>query len=516
MKPTNNSNLKTNKMQQYILAIDIGTTAFKAAIVDETGKVCSSRTCEYNIITPHAGWAEMDINVYVETFRTAVAAVISDAGITPDDIITIGMSSQGETTIFLDEHGYPLRRAIVWFDTRAAREAQIIVDTFGAESIQRHTGQVGVDAIWPGAKILWLRENEPDVYEKLGKIVQLKGYMSYLLTGNMACEDSILGSSMYWDINTRKYWPQMLKLLGIDESKLPEVVAPGTDMGHITEEAAIRFGLSTRTTVNIGAIDLACGAVGVGNVRPGIFSDSTGSALCTVTMSDHIVLDPAMQMPCYCSAIPGKYMIHAYSTGGMFMRWFRDVFCDLEMEIEKSTGMNAYDQLDIMAENVPAGCDGLLALPHLQGSGPPDQNAHAKAVFYGLTIAHSKPHFVRAIMESVAMVLCRIIEATEALDVTIDSIITYGGGAKSKIWTQMKADATGLPVQTTTNDENATCLGAAILAGTACGIWDSIESAADSIVKNDIRYEPDPKLYPAYRDTLRRYNTLMECLKPMF
>lgn len=198
------------------------------------------------------------------------------------------------------------------------------------------------------------------------------------------------------------------------------------------------------------------------------------------------------------------------------MRWFRDVFCDLEMEIEKSTGMNAYDQLDIMAENVPAGCDGLLALPHLQGSGPPDQNAHAKAVFYGLTIAHSKPHFVRAIMESVTMVLCRIIEATEALDVTIDSIITYGGGAKSKIWTQMKADATGLPVQTTTNDENATCLGAAILAGTACGIWDSIESAADSIVKNDIRYEPDPKLYPAYRDTLRRYNALMECLKPMF
>ena len=198
------------------------------------------------------------------------------------------------------------------------------------------------------------------------------------------------------------------------------------------------------------------------------------------------------------------------------MRWFRDVFCELEMEIQKSTGINAYDQLDVMAEAVPVGCDGLLALPHLQGAGPPDQNARAKAVFYGLTIAHSKPHFVRAIMESVTMVLCRIIEATEALDVNIDSIITYGGGAKSKIWTQMKADATGLPVQTTVNDENVTCLGAAILAGVACGVWNDIESAAEAIVQNDICYQPDTELYPAYRDTLTSYNRLMECLTPMF
>lgn len=500
----------------YILAIDIGTTAFKAAVIDQDGYVLSSKTCEYTIITPHAGWAEMDVSVYVETFRRAVNDVMESADISPEEIRTIGMSSQGETTIFLDQKGKPLRRAIVWFDTRSVKEAQVIVDTFGAECIQRHTGQVGVDAIWPGAKILWLKEHEPDVFRNLWKAVQLKGYLSYLLTGNMACEDSILGSSMYWDIQTREYWPEMLELLGIREEQLPAIVPPGTDMGHITKEAAIKFGLSTNTTVNIGAIDLACGAIGVGNVRPGIFSDSTGSALCTVTMADHIVLDPAMQMPCYCSALPGKYMIHAYSTGGMFMRWFRDVFCDLEMEIEKSTGMNAYDQLDLMAETVPVGCDGLLALPHLQGAGPPDQNACAKAVFYGLTIAHNKPHFVRAIMESVTMVLCRIIEATEALGVEIDRIITYGGGAKSKIWTQMKADATGLSVQTTVNDENATCLGAAILAGTACGIWDSVEAAADSIVKEDICYQPDPSIYSAYQDTLDRYNRLMESLKPMF
>lgn len=501
---------------KYILSIDIGTTALKAAIIDEKGNIISSKTCEYTILTPHAGWAEMEVNVYVETFRTAVSTVMGAAGISPDEILTIGMSSQGETSVFLDEHGYPLRNAIVWFDTRAAKEAQIIVDEFGEDSIQNHTGQVGADAIWPGAKLLWLRENEPDTFKNIAMVIQLKGYMCYLLTGKTVCEDSILGSSIYWDINTRKYWPEMISFLGMSENRLPEIVYPGTDMGHITQDAAIRFGLSTETTVNIGAIDLACGAIGVGNVRPGIFSDSTGSALCTVTMTDEIVLDPKKQMPCYCSAIPGKYMIHAYSTGGMFLRWFRDAFCDLELEIEKSTGINAYDQFDKMADSVPAGSDGLMALPHLQGSGPPDQNARAKAVFYGLTIAHKKPHFVRAIMESVTMVLCRMIEATQALGVEIDSIITYGGGAKSPVWTQIKADAIGLPVITTQNDENDTCIGAMILAGTACGLWDSVEEAAEQIVKPDVTFEPDMDAYQVYRKVLKRYNKLMECLQPVF
>lgn len=500
----------------YILSIDIGTTALKAAIIDESGEIRSSKTCEYSIITPQSGWAEMDVTVYADTFRTAAGQVIQAAGISPEEIRSIAMSSQGETTIFLGKNHRPLRRAIVWFDTRAAREAQDIVDTFGRSEIQKHTGQVGADAIWPGAKLLWLKRNEPEIFENIGMVIQLKGYLSYLLTGKFVCEDSILGSSIYWDINTREYWPEMLDFIGLKKEQLPQIVAPGSDVGTITPESAIRFGLSSNTIVNIGAIDLACGAIGVGNIRPGIFSDSTGSALCTVTMTDQIVLDPAFQMPCYCSAFPGKYMIHAYSTGGMFMRWFRDVFCELELEIQKSTGMNAYDQLDVMAESVPAGCDGLLALPHLQGSGPPDQNALAKAVFYGLTIAHNKSHFVRAIMESVTMVLCRTIEATRALGIDVDRIITYGGGAKSKIWTQIKADATGLPVQTTANDENAACLGAAILAGTACGIWDSIETAAHILVKNDVCYTPDPDVYPVYQDTLRRYRKLMNCLQPMF
>lgn len=504
------------KKLSFILAIDIGTTAFKAAITDEHGNILGTSTVEYSISAPHPGWAEMDPEIYPDTFRTAFHQVIRKAGIRPEDIMAVGMSSQGETSVFLDKDNTPVRPAIVWFDTRSASEAQEIAKHFGAGEIQRRTGQVGEDAIWPAAKLLWLRRHEPDNFSRIHKILHLKGYFSYLLTGRMACEDSILGSSLYWDINTRKYWPEMLDYLGIQESQLPDILRPGEITGRITEEAALRFGLPSGIPVSIGAIDLACGAIGVGNVRPGIFSDSTGSALCTVTLVNHPVLDPSMQMPCYCGAAPGQYMIHAYSTGGMFIRWFRDEFCKAELETEKDGGMNAYDQLDRMAESIPAGSDGLLALPHLQGSGPPDQNAKARAVFHGLTIAHTKAHFVRAIMESVTMVLCRIIEATESLGVDIRSIIAYSGGAKSSVWTQMKADATGLPVITTANDESAPCLGAAILAGCACGVWDSIETAADSIIRREKVYIPDPAMKPVYDDLLRRYKQLMIQLEPTF
>lgn len=498
---------------KYILAIDIGTNAFKAAIFDETGRETGYGIVEYELLTPHPGWVEMPASVYVDAFQKACREAVHAAGIRPDQILSVGMSSQGETTVFLDRYFRPLRDVIVWFDTRAGKEAEIIENSFGEKEIQRRTGQVGADAIWPGAKLLWLREHEPESFHQLGMIVQLKGYFCYLLTGHFACEDSILGSSVYFDINTREYWPEMLDFLGIREDQLPEIVRPGTDMGKILPEAASRFGLSPDTTVNIGSMDLTCGAIGAGNIRPGLFSTSMGSSLCTVSLVDHIVLDPARQMPCYCSAIPGMYMIHAYAAGGITLRWFRDSFCQEEKQRELDGGMNAYDQMDVLAEEVPAGADGLIALPHLQGSGPPDLDTGARGAFFGLTLAHGKGHFIRAIMESVSMVLRRIIDATESLGGEAQQIINYSGGSRSGIWCQIMADATGRPVTVTKNGDNACCLGAAILSGIASGLWNSIEEAVDAMVHAHRIYQPNRENKDCYDELLIRYRRLMTLTK---
>lgn len=507
---------KNQVEEKYILTIDMGTTAFKSAIFDCRGREVSSATEEYQIQTPQPGWAEMDPDRYIDLFQNVIAKAIEKAQVPKTQLITLGISVQGETSVFLDADKKSLRPAILWCDTRALKEAEEIVDAFGCATIQNHTGQVGCDALWPGAKLLWLKKHAPGVFGNIAHILQLNGYFAYLLTGKMAEDDSILGSSIYWNINTRQYWEEMLEYIGITKAQLPEIVRPGSIVGTITKAASKQFDLPENLTVNIGGSDLACGPVGTGAIRPGNFSDSTGSSLCTMAMADHIVLDPTRQMPCYCSVMPDLYMVHAYSTGGMYMKWFRDTFGEMELMKEGVGGLNAFDQLDLMATEVSAGSDGLIALPHLQGSGPPDLNANARACFFGMTIAHGKEHFVRAIMESVVMVLCRIIEATEALDISVDRIISFGGGALSPVWCQMKADATGKDVVTTKNNKSAGCLGAGILAGVACGIWDSVEEACDQIIQEERVYHPDPMHKPIYDELLARYKHLMECLEPVF
>lgn len=486
---------------KYILGVDLGTTAIKAAVFDETGKECGSKTVEYTLLTPQPGWCELEVSTYVDTFIAASHAAMERAGITAEQIDSIGMSAQGETTICLDEKNEPLRPAIVWMDLRATEESEYIQEVFGQAEIQKHTGQPGMDAIWPAGKLLWLRKNEPEIFQKTAKFVQLKGYFSYLLTGTFACEDSILCTTMYWDINTRKYWPEMLDFLQIKEEQLPVILKQGESVGKITEEGAKLFGFSTNTTLNVGALDQACGALGVGNVRPGTFSDCTGSNLSTVAIVDKLILDPSMQMPCFASAIPGKYMLHAFSSGGMVLKWFRDTFCEKEKEIEADGGAAAFDQIGAEVLKIAPGSDGLIMIPHLQGSGPPDTDNDQKGVYFGITLAHKKAHFARALMESIAMVLRRMIEAMEPLGVEVNQIIALGGGSKSDVWCQLKCDATGVPYNIMSTTESSACLGAAILAGVATGIFSSPEEAADMIVTAEKSYQPNTEVKGAY-DTL--------------
>jgi xylulokinase len=321
---------------------------------------------------------------------------------------------------------------------------------------------------------------------------------------------------MYWDINTRKYWPEMLKLLGIQELQLPLIHRQGETIGKITPEGAKLFGLSPNMELNIGALDQACGALGVGNVLPGSFSDSTGSNLSTVTIVDKLVLDPSMQMPCFAGAIPGQYMLHAFSSGGMILRWFRDTFCEVEMEREAKNGEVAFDQICREADKINPGCDGLIMIPHLQGSGPPDTDNNSKGVFFGITLAHKKAHFVRAIMESIVVILRRMMQAMEGLGVQFDNIIALGGGSKSSFWCQLKADATGLPVRVMSTNQSSACLGAAILAGVACGIWESYEQAADTVIKAVVIYQPHQELKGVYDELFDRSMNIWRNIRPLF
>jgi xylulokinase len=264
-----------------------------------------------------------------------------------------------------------------------------------------------------------------------------------------------------------------------------------------------------------GALDQACGAIGVGNIKPGVFSENTGAALAICATVHQPILDPGDQMPCHYHGIPGLYMLHTFTSGGIVMRWFRDEFAATELHAAKSAGMDAYDLLGMEAASVAPGCEGLVMLPHLQGAMAPEANPKACGTFYGFTLRHGRNHFARAIMEAVSFIVRRNIQVIEGLGVPVNEVRALGGGARSRIWKQIEADIIGRPVLTTTNEEAAT-LGAAILAGKAVGLYASIEEAAEQMIQIKDRFEPNPNTKAVYDDAFGTYVKLYDALCPLF
>lgn len=500
---------------QYLLGVDVGTTAIKAALFDLTGADLGSYAAEYTLLTPKAGQVELPVKTYVDTFALAVRKALEAAQVPASEIAVLGLSAQGETLCCLDADNNPIGPAIVWMDTRAAAEAEIIEEHFGRPTLQNTTGQVSMDSIYPACKLLWLRRYDQERFAQTAKFALLKDYLVYRMTGRLVSEDSLLCTTMLWDINTREWWPEMLDYVGITADQLPEIARQGEIIGGLTASAAAELGLPEGLPVSVGALDQACGALGIGNATPGIFSESTGSALASVTIADKLTLDPAGRVPCFPSAIAGQYMLHCFSTGGMVMRWYRDNFCGTEMQVEELCGINAYYLIDKEVEQVAPGCEGMIVLPHLQGSGPPDLDAYARGTIFGLTLAHKKQHLSRGIMEGVTMVLRRMIEATDQLGFEATEIISLSGGAKSAAWCQIKADATGLPLRTLLSAESAACRGAALIAAVSAGLIASASSVARQSTEFDRTYLPNPEHRKTYDELYKRYSVLEGLLKPL-
>lgn len=501
--------------EETILAFDLGTTALKCALHDLKGNVIAKASEEYQLITPDADSVEMDVETYWSAFKNTVARVIKESGISPKSIKALGVSAQGETLIVVDKKGNPLRRAIVWLDNRAQKEADELAEYFGDRQTYEITGQVKIVPTWPASKILWLQRNEPEIFSRVAKFLLIEDYFLHRLTGEYVCEGSLVTSTCYWNFRTRKWWEEMLAKIGIRNDQLPQYRESGEVVGRLRPEVAEELGLSPDTIACTGALDQACGAIGVGNIKPGIFSENTGAALAICATVNQATLDPQGQMPCHYHGLPGLYMLHTFTGGGIVLRWYRDEFARMEMEVARSSGMDAYDLLGSAVATIPAGCEGLVMLPHLQGAMAPEANPKATGVFYGFTLRHGRNHFARAIMEAVGFVVRRNIEVIEGMGVSVNEIRALGGGARSRIWKQIEADITGRVVMTTENEEAAT-LGAAILAGKAVGIYANVEEAANQMVQIKDRFEPNMQNKKVYDDAFSTYVGLYESLCPLF
>ncbi|MDR3144718.1 MAG: hypothetical protein LBU21_00415 [Treponema sp.] len=497
-----------------LLGIDAGTTALKCAAFDSAGKTLAVSTREYSLLTPRVNFVEVPVETYWTALKAGLAELREQYDFSGSDI-ALSFSAQGETLICLDREGRVLRNAIVWLDNRAAEEAAALKRRFGDRACFDVTGQVSFEPCWPASKILWLRNNEPGVFAGTAKFLLVEDYLIYRMTGRYVTEGSLVCSSTYWNIVTKKYWPEMLEFLGIREDQLPEVLESGVLVGSMSDAVRAKLGFSGRVLVSTGALDQAAGALGAGNVRQGMFSAAIGAAVAFCVPLDRPGFDPNRKMPLHYFAIPGMYMIHTFTNGGMTLRWFRDRFCDAEMGAEKAGAGGSYYLIDREVEKVPPGSDGLVMLPHLSGSLAPDVNAKAKGVWFGFTLAHTRAHFARAIMESLGYIMRRNIDALSRMGIEVSEVRALGGGSHSRVWNQIQADINRVRVVTMASRE-APCLGAAILAGRGAGIFSDVADALSGMAAVQDTFEPNPKNEEVYAEGYAMYKKLFKDLAECF
>jgi sugar (pentulose or hexulose) kinase len=486
-----------------LLGVDLGTTAIKGGLYDEGGRLLGSASREQELITPAPSVVELNLEQYWSAFVHVVHQVLDQSGYGGHDVQGVALSAQGETFVPVGRNGNALRPPVVWLDNRATSESEQLANKFGAQTIYEVTGQTEMLPTWPAAKILWLRAHEPEVYEAVSKWLLLEDYFLYRMTGELVCEPSLVTSTCYFECRARRWWPDMLEALGLEQEQLPVIREPGTAVGPFRPEVADELRLDRAAIVSLGGLDQACGALGVGNVRPGVFSENTGAALAICSTVNGPVLDPLRRIPCHCHGVPGEYMLHTFTSGGIVLKWWRDRFFQRDPRGEGDPEIG-YDWVTPVAEPVPPGSEGLLCVPHLQGAMAPDPNPYATGAIVGLTLRHGAEHVVRAILEGVAYVVRRNVEAIRSMGVSVSEIRALGGAARSPLWKQIEADVTGLPVVVTTCAEPAT-LGAAMLAGVGAGIYESVVAAVETTVEISARHEPRLSVQAVYDDGYDRY-----------
>jgi xylulokinase len=502
-----------------LVGLDIGTTSVKAGVFDAAGRQRAAVGREYRLAHPAPDRAELDAETYWTAARQAVAeavAAVRSADPGAGEVIAIAVSSQGETVIAVDAAGRPLAPALVWLDNRATDEARILGEQFPNALVYERTGVPDVNPTWSACKILWWRRHEPAVFEAAARFLLVEDFLLHRLTGRFVTEGGVNCTSLLFDIRTGGWWAPMLEAIGIGPERLPEIGGPGEVVGTLSAAAAEALGLRAGIPVVAGGMDQGAGAVGVGNTGSGVISESTGGALTVQASVDRHGGDPSGQTPVYIHSAPGRYLYcPVCPTGGMTLTWFRDQFGQAEVERAAAEGRNAYDLLTELAATAPAGSDGLVMLPHLAGAFSPEYVPEARGVVYGLTLHHGRAHMARGVLESVAYMLRRNLELLAGAGAHGTEIRSHGGGARSALWNQVKADVCGLPV-VTLRGEDAAVRGDAMLAGVAAGVFASIDEAAVAMVATEARFDPDPANRAVYDDAYGTYIDLFDALRPIF
>ena len=499
----------------YLLGIDIGTSGTKTVVFDELGNVKATSTEEYPLYQPRNGWAEQDPEDWWKAVVHGITAVLAKGNIKPENIKSIGLSGQMHGLVMLDKEGKVLRHSIIWCDQRTAKECEEITNRVGYDKLIEITANPALTG-FTASKIMWVKNNEPKVYEKCAHILLPKDYIRYKLTGEFATEVSDASGMQLLDVPKRQWSDFVLQKLEIDKALLGKVYESPEITGVINSYASDLTGLKAGTIVVGGAGDNAAAAVGTGVVRDGRAFTTIGTSGVVYAHTSKVAIDAKGRVHTFCSAVPGQWHNMGVTQGaGLSLRWFRDQFCKSEMKTAGLMGIDPYDLMLKEAEAIPIGANKLIYLPYLMGERTPHLDPNARGVFFGLSAIHTKNDMLRAILEGVSYSLKDCLEIFGEMGISIDNMMTAGGGGKSALWRQMLADLYACPVNTILSKEGP-ALGAAMLAGVGGGIYKSVAEACDVVIKEDIIQKPIRQNTEEYNKYYQIYKELYPALKQNF
>ncbi len=495
----------------YVAALDLGTSGCRTMIFDVAGSVVSSHYEEWESFYPSPVMVEQSADQWFEKLKITIKNAIQKGGIDSQEIVSISITNQRETIVPIDETGKALHNAIVWQDRRSTQECEIIKQKVGADKIYEITG-LTIDPYFSGSKILWFKLNKPEIYNKTHKFLLVHDYILYKLTGQFYTDFSNASRTMLFDINTLKWSDEIASLLEIDLDKMPTPAESGVDIGEVTSK---NTDFDKKTLVVTGAGDQQAAALGVGVVEPGRIKCTTGTGSFILAFLEEPQYDPQKRVLCSCHAVPGAWVQEAsiFSTGSA-LRWARDIVGYEERE-KTENGKDPYDLMTELAGEIPVGANGLMFIPHLAGAGAPYWNPYARGILFGLTLAHTRAEIYRAILEGVAFEVKKNINVFNELNFKPKELRVTGGGARSKLWNQIMSDVLGIPTFKPELEE-ATALGAAVLAAAGAGIFPDVGKAADNICKisekhysnqeNNLKYEAIFEFYQTLYDNINDSN----------
>ncbi|MBN1623296.1 MAG: xylulokinase [Clostridia bacterium] len=496
----------------YLLGIDIGTSGTKTVLFDRDGKSIASAVGEYPLYQPQIGWAEQRPEDWWNAVCITSREVLKKSGAKPSDIKGVGLSGQMHGLVILDENNQVLRKSIIWCDQRTKAECVEITERVGAERLIEITANPALTG-FTASKILWVRNNEPEIYSRIKRILLPKDYIRFMLTGEFATEVSDASGMQLLDIRNRCWSEEVLDKLDIPVEWLGKMYESCENTGVVTEEASRLTGMAAGTIVAGGAGDQAAGAVGNGIVKKGIISSTIGTSGVVFAHMDEVQIDKKGRVHTFCHAVPGCWHVMGVTQGaGLSLKWFRDNFCIEEMRTAELMEKDPYILMDEEASKVEAGSGGVIFLPYMMGERTPHLDPDAKGVFFGISAAHGKAHLLRAVLEGVVYSLRDCMEIIREMGIDASQVRASGGGGKSPLWRQMQADMFNTEI-CTINSSEGPALGAAILAGVASGIYENVVDACEDMISVRTRQEPDLRKKPVYDRFHLIYRNLYTKLK---